>query len=772
MTSPLRILILDDAVADAELVELELRRGGIEFEASVAVDKSEYVRALEEGAPGLILADYQLPDMDGIEALSLADTYRPGVPVIFVTGVLGDEIAVETLKMGASDYVLKDRLKRLVPAVRRVLREVAEADERRMLTDDLIAREARFRSLVQSSFEAIVVADAGGIIQYASPSFGAILGYSPDEVQGRAGLELTHRDAEESASLFLERALSSTEPTGPATFFVRHRNGALRRVEVVATNRLTDPSVRGLVINARDVTERETAAEFLASRDRILEAVALTAKRLLEAKWTDCIEEVLARLGRASKVSRAELYRLNAGEGGSLVAGLVGGWSAAGVPCVERIDDPEGLLLIERGHPQWVQPLLEGRAIHGLVRELPDRERPLLESQSVIAFSAVPITVRHGLWGFFAFHDCVAERRWSIAELDAVSAAADIFGAALEREHIQNDLQESQRRKAEAFTLLESIQLTAPVGLAFVDRDLRVVHVNEMLAAVNGVSPEKLIGRTVADAVPHFWPQIEGIYRTVLKTNEPIINVELTGETAEEPGRLRSWLASYYPVRLNGELLGIGIVVVDITQRREAEQEHDDLMRAAAAAIAAAVEARDPYTAGHQQRVGLIAGAIAVELGLEQQIIDGITLAAEIHDIGKIGVPAEILARPGRLHPAEFELIKGHPRAGFDIVGGIKFPWPIADMIHQHHEAFDGSGYPRGLSGDGILLGARIIHVADVLEAMSSHRPYRASRGIDETLDEIEKGKGTQFDPVAADACLRLCRGGQLNLTGWSSLSA
>ncbi|MDD5117947.1 MAG: PAS domain S-box protein [Sulfuricurvum sp.] len=172
--------------------------------------------------------------------------------------------------------------------------------------------------------------------------------------------------------------------------------------------------------------------------------------------------------------------------------------------------------------------------------------------------------------------------------------------------------------------------------------------------------------------------------------------------------------------------------------------------------IAATVEARDPYTAGHQRRVSELASAIAQEIGLSEEEVQGIHFAALIHDLGKIHIPAEILVKPGRLSEIEFMLIKTHPQEGYNILKDVKFPWPIADTILQHHEKIDGSGYPQGLKGEDILIGAKIICVADVVEAMSSHRPYRASLGIEPSLDEIRRGRGTWYDSTVVDACLTL----------------
>jgi putative nucleotidyltransferase with HDIG domain/PAS domain S-box-containing protein len=330
------------------------------------------------------------------------------------------------------------------------------------------------------------------------------------------------------------------------------------------------------------------------------------------------------------------------------------------------------------------------------------------------------------------------------------------------------ELGQSERRAAEALCLLETLLEAAPVGFGFVDCNYRIVRINKTLAHLHGSTVETQLGRTLAEAIPAIWPKLEPVYRSVLETGEAVLNLEVSGETAAEPGATRHWLASHYPVRLESEIIGVGLVVVDITERVRSEQIRDKLTRGAIAAIAATAEARDPYTAGHQRRVADIAAAISEELGLSADEVEGIRLAAFIHDIGKVAIPAEILVRPGKLRPLEWEMIKDHPRAGCEILADIEFPWPVAQMILQHHERMDGSGYPSGLRGDEISLGARIIAVADVVEAMSSHRPYRPGLGLKAALAEIERGRGTLFDPLVVDVCLRLFRERRLELVAGS----
>lgn len=207
-----------------------------------------------------------------------------------------------------------------------------------------------------------------------------------------------------------------------------------------------------------------------------------------------------------------------------------------------------------------------------------------------------------------------------------------------------------------------------------------------------------------------------------------------------------------------------GIVVNgrDVTERNAHLARLEASLGAITSAMANMVELRDPYTAGHQREVAQVAGAIARELGLAGEDVRGIEAAGILHDIGKVAVPSEILNRPGRLSRLEFEIIKLHAQTGSDIVAEIPFPWPVSEMILQHHERLDGSGYPNSLTGGDILMGSRILAVADVISAMAAHRPYRPALGIGPALAEVEAHRGDLFDPDAVDACQRLARAERL----------
>jgi len=203
----------------------------------------------------------------------------------------------------------------------------------------------------------------------------------------------------------------------------------------------------------------------------------------------------------------------------------------------------------------------------------------------------------------------------------------------------------------------------------------------------------------------------------------------------------------------DGQVAGSLAMISDISDQKAAEGRLTQALAGTVAAMGSLVESRDPYTAGHERRSAALVSAIAGELGFDDDTLAALDLTARMHDIGQIAVPAEILTRPGPLSPAEFSLVKLHPQVAFDILAPIDFGHATAEVILQHHERLDGSGYPNGLRGDEIRLEARVLAVADVVEAMSSHRPYRAALGVEAALDELRANAGRLYDPDVAAAC-------------------
>jgi HD-GYP domain-containing protein (c-di-GMP phosphodiesterase class II) len=218
-------------------------------------------------------------------------------------------------------------------------------------------------------------------------------------------------------------------------------------------------------------------------------------------------------------------------------------------------------------------------------------------------------------------------------------------------------------------------------------------------------------------------------------------------------------------LRLLTELAADLTYGIHTLRARAAQAQHEERLRQAMSAtiqaLADTTELRDPYTAGHQRRVAQLAKAVGHRMGLPEEQVAGLYLASTIHDIGKMCVPAEILGRPGRLSPLEYTMVQQHVVAAYELLKGIEFPWPVADIVGQHHERCDGSGYPAGLVGDQMLLESRILAVCDVVEAMWSHRPYRAGLGVEAALEELLDGRGTRYDAQVVDACASMLRKGQ-----------
>ncbi|EFK10191.1 PAS domain S-box protein [delta proteobacterium NaphS2] len=331
-----------------------------------------------------------------------------------------------------------------------------------------------------------------------------------------------------------------------------------------------------------------------------------------------------------------------------------------------------------------------------------------------------------------------------------------------ERKKRERELQESQDR----FRFLVDNMLDAVI---IVDPEGKTLFANKAAVDLLGIkSPEYGIGMNVGDFIHPNWRKT--VIKNYLKTKKGHDKILTEYKIITPGGDEKDVEGLGTNIMYKGRLAYIA-TLRDITERKKAEEQiREGIIRLSknleetVISLASAFEMKDPYTAGHQRRVTEIATTVALEMGFDQERLQGLRLASLVHDIGKINVPAEILSKPGALSEPELELIRTHPEAGYDILKKINFPWPISKMVLQHHERMDGSGYPNGLSGEEILLEARIIAVADVVEAMSTHRPYRASPGVGFALGEIEANRGRLYDKAVVDVCLNLFRTGKFRL--------
>jgi PAS domain S-box-containing protein len=325
-----------------------------------------------------------------------------------------------------------------------------------------------------------------------------------------------------------------------------------------------------------------------------------------------------------------------------------------------------------------------------------------------------------------------------------------------ERKLAEEALQESEER-------YRSVVEHSHGGILIVDDAYRFTYVNDELCRILRYSREEIIGHDFRRFLDDESKQLVADRYARRQRGEEVPPRYEFNIVRKDGEKRRAEISSTVIRDSAGKVKSVA-QILDITKRKRAEEElrqsYVKLQRAfegTVNALVSAIEIRDPYTAGHQRQVTQLACAIAKEMDLPEEQIEGIRMAGMIHDLGKINVPAEILSKPGPLTELEYGLIKMHPQIGHDVLNGvIEFPWPVAQIVLQHHERMDGSGYPEGLAGEEILLEARILAVADVVEAMASNRPYRAPRGIDEALEEISQNKGVLYDPEVVDACLKV----------------
>lgn len=746
----LRILILEDVPSDAELVKCELRDAGLAY-TSLRVDtRVAFEQALDEFKPDIVLADYNLPSYNGREALEYTRRTHPHIPVIIVTGSLGDEAAVELLKLGARDYVLKGGLPRLSPAIKRALSEEESIRNRKIA-------EGKYKVLFSEAMDGIVlIACETWQIADCNPEFERQTGRTLEQLKKLKIWEVLPPKQHELARQSLLEIQKVGNGRG-TDFTIQKTGGEIGPFEFSAKYvNIQQQSFIQCII--RDTSERLLAEARLRASDE--------KHRLLFESSRDALMTLAPPSWKFTGANTATLQLFGASSVAEFTA--LGPWD--------------------------VSPVLQtdGR---------PSAEK----AQEMIATA-----MREGSLFF----------EWEHQRIDGSPFAADVLLTRMEmgeKVFVQatvRDISERKRTEVALRRANRALKTLSAGNLALV----RAANEDELLRSVTSVIAEQggysmaMVGYAENDPAKslspmawtgmnesHFWMQHpvwadteEGqipIARAIRSGTMQICH-DIANGTESKPWRDAALARGYVSnialplsddnktfgglsiysseadafdeqeVRLLEELANdLAYGILTLRTRIKHEQQAAILRQSleqSIQTIAGVLEARDPYTAGHQRRVAELATAIAREMGLPYEQVEGVYFAAIVHDLGKIHIPSEILSKPGKLTDIEYLLIKTHSQAGYDILKDVKFPWPIADIVLQHHEKLDGSGYPQGLRGGQILLEARILTVADVVEAMSSHRPYRPALGVEATLQEIERGRGSVYDPAVADACLRL----------------
>jgi PAS domain S-box-containing protein len=594
MCKRLSILIVEDSERDMELIIRQFQKANYEIIYERVETADQMMAAVEKLSWNLVIADYSLPAFNAPSALAILQKSGLDIPFIVVSGTIGEETAVQIMKAGAHDYIMKDSLSRLVPAIERELKDAESRVKRRRAEEELHESETLFRKLFEdhAAVKLILDPDTGNIID-ANKAAAVFYGWSREQLKQMKIQEINTLSPEE-VKKEMEKVMAKKKLH--FEFLHRRADGSVRDVDVFSTV-IESNKRKHLHSIVYDITERKRAEEELKESEK--------------------------------------KYRLLA----------------------DNVDDVIFVL----------------------------------------------------------------------------------------------------------------------------DMNLNYTYISPSIKSLRGYEPEEVLKQTTTETLtPTSWD-------LAMRTLSEIIELEKIGHGEINKSQIlqlemnrKDGTTVWTEVKLsfvrdeNQRPIGIIGVTRDITERKQAEKELQQTLESLRKAVGAtvqvmisAVESRDPYTSGHQLRSANLACAIATEMGLPSDKIEGLLMAGSIHDIGKLSIPAEILSKPNKLTKLEFSLIKEHSQKGYEMLKDVESPWPLAQIVYQHHERMDGSGYPRNLKGDEIIMEARIMAVADVVEAMASHRPYRPALGIKAALDEIEKNSGIFYDKAVADVCLRLFqeKGFQLEVT-------
>jgi PAS domain S-box-containing protein/putative nucleotidyltransferase with HDIG domain len=796
-----------------------------------------------------------------------------------VTGAIGDKSAVELLKLGARDYVLKTELARLVPAIKRALSEEHGIHNRKLAERKLQESEMRYRRLFEAARDGVLILDAEtGEIVDANPYILDLLSYPSKECIGKKLWEIgLFADTEASKNAFKE--LQTKGHIRYEGMPLVTKDGQRREVEFVS-NVYEVGGLKVIQCNIRDLTERLRAAQALRDSEA-------RYKRITEG-ITDYQYSVRIEDGHPVETTQSPSCLTVTGYMAEEFAANPSLWIHMVVPddrellisrtrqvlSGEDVPPIEHRIIRKDGEIRWVSDTIilfkdaAGKLLSydGVIRDITERKRANQAIQEEKAFSDSLIQGLPDIFYLVDRHGGILRWNNKLPALAGISpekmAGTNTLAFVHEQDRpfITQQLQvalETGAAEAEARLVLANgiryYALTATrietaqginvigIGVDITDRKdaedalrranlalktlsagnlalVRATNEDELLRAVTNVIVEiggyvmAWVGYAEDDTAKTVRPVAQSGYEegyletvnitwadtergqgptgTAIRERVTVFNRDFLNNPKMAPWRedaikrgYRSSIAipvvrinrvlgaltiySSDPLAFNAEevkvleelasdlAFGIETMRTRIAHEQQATELRQSLEQSIQT-IAGTVEARDPYTAGHQRRVAELATAIAREMALPLEQVNGIHLAAIIHDLGKIHIPAEILAKPGKLTDIEFMLIKSHPQAGYDILKDVKFPWPIADIVLQHHEKLDGSGYPQGLKGGQILLESRIMAVADVVEAISSHRPYRPALGLEAAMQEIERGRGAVYDTAVVDVCVNL----------------
>ena len=699
-SNPIRILYIEDDPGLARLLQKRLGKAG--YTVDIAADGAEGIAKYEADSYDILFVDQSLPVYEGLEVLRILGSRGPLPPTIMITGTGDERVAVEAMKLGAGDYIIKDVGTKYLELLPSVIEKVLQ--QRHAVEEKQRAEEA-YQAVVEHSLQGLHILQ-GGREAFVNSAYAKMFGYTEEELLALSTeqiRDLVHPEDQELAWGHYRDRIEEKPAPQRYEFRVIRKDGSVRWVETFAS-RIKYQGKPALQVAVIDITERKEAENALRESEERF-------RQFFENEPEYCY--MTSPEGIILDVNNAALKTL-----GYKKEELIG-------EPLESIYSPESLPKAQELFSQWKKT--------GSIKDQEIRIIAKDGARRAVLFSAGAVRDADG------------------KILYSVSVQRDIT----EHEWIKETLQKTEEH-------LRIIFDGASDGFLYMDKDGIILVANKRMKDI------------LADPHPEGKP-LSAFYdeenQKVLAQNlkarwegkGTVYEIVLT----DKASRRHNLLISGTPYQdKQGVILGAFGIYHDVTHEREAARilsEHKEALRNSffgiAEALSKVIEDRDPYTSGHSAGVAGLAEAIARTMGFSEDHVTGIYIIGVLHDIGKMAVPVEILVKPGRLSDMEMSLIQIHPQAGYEILKGIEFPWPVALAALQHHERMDGSGYPQKLKGDEISLEASILAVADVVDAMTHHRPYRPAFSLQDAVEEIKKGRGSIYDPQVVDACLEVLEG-------------
>lgn len=694
-------------------------------------------RAARTGIPQLVPDVHQDPDflgsVEGVQSLL-------ALPLRERECVLGT-LSVETLKPRTLSREDARFLEEVAHVVSRALVEVR-------LQEAVRHNERWFRALVERSGEAVVVLGAGGRIRYASPSVRFVLGYAAEEMVGRWAARFVHpAEWVELRAAFVQGLAGGQELQ--AVVRAHHRDGTWRWVQVLARNLAADPDVAGVVVNFHDITERWQAEQTARVRARQHAALAALGQLALNSDLDTLLQSATELVAQALSVELCKIIQILPEEGvGLLRAGV--GWKEGlvGRARVPLEGNSQAGYTLQQAGPVVVEDLRS---------EIRFRGPALLHEHGVVSGVSVVVPGGGTVWGVLAAHT-PRRRHFSEDDVHFLQAAAALLGAAVRR---WEDEQALRRRATELGAVAElgrklrGASSPEEVQRVVVDYAAAVTSSEHAAWILPPAAEEtaRFVAARGAFAAPSAGSSSNGTDQVGPRAEVPLV----AGQrqlgflvVARQPG------APGYEQAERRVLEAVAELGASALSRAVAFAELERAYIDAVMALARAVDARDAYTADHSERMAQLAEALARQLGCTEDEVQEVRWAALLHDIGKLAVPDAVLRKPGPLSPEEWAVVRRHPVAGEEILSPVHRFATVARLVRHHQERWDGTGYPDGLRGEQIPLGARILAVVDAYTAMTEHRPYRQATSHEAACQELQRYAGTQFDPQVVSSFLKV----------------